>query len=542
MRRRRTRPRYTITRDTRVNIPDGPRAPKPSFFQRFARGLRVARRLPVRAGFLAAATARRFYAPDRLERIGDMTARVNARRRAQNRAMNRSSKPRRGGPVKYVEDTPGRTQGKLPFRTTKRKREPAPPPPPQNPAPPPKGRDYSKNIRKQKYPRRVGPIAMDTDTKKRKATLIIGSRPKRFKRIRPARNGHSLSYKYEEYATITRSNVAYVGMTSVGGMARMLKPVVAQLVRKLLKLDKIHITNHQEQPEYPTDVAYSRISWFGQYRANTGTVTSALFGAHVSLGSLSFDRIVTDLTTVLVDEHKNFDQFWDITELRLTTATNTEVIYRLNRLDHLLVAVKCFQTMDIQNQMRDDNGETDKHSVLANPLKGKLYRFSDQLPRKRSGIAQALPFEAREAKYEQGIIDTGIDTNSIYQIPNSAASPPVFNALFSPPTGKQIWNNCTGQVDVSVSPGQHKKFTTSFVFKGYLKTLLHKMSAGVNVTNYSKETLGSCTLLGLEPVMRTASEIVTLGVQKEQSVSATIRFPRLPGLPQVCNEGANFTA
>lgn len=367
--------------------------------------------------------------------------------------------------------------------------------------------------------------------------------PRRFKRPRRAKVGQSLSYKYEEFATLTRPNVAYVGMTSIGGNYRLFKPVVAQLLRKLLKVDDIHIQNHQVSPEWPAGKLYDRIQWVGQYTSNAGVPTQSNYGTHVPIGTSTFDNLVQQLTEKIFTQtapFTNMDQYYEMTELRLNSASNT--YHRINRLDHVLVNVSCFQSMDIQNQMRDDAGGVDKASVIANPLKGKLYKFAQQLPARRSGVAQDLPFEARASKFEQGLIDTGTDTSSVYKVPDSRASPPVFNALFSPPNGKTIWNNCTHEVSVSVNPGAHKKFTTSFRFKGYLKTLLRNLNSVRDSSNHSKEKIGTCTLLGLEPVMRTSAEIITLGVQKEQTCSATIRFPKLPGLPPVCNQGTTFTS
>lgn len=388
--------------------------------------------------------------------------------------------------------------------------------------------------------RRITP-EFNTGTRKRK-TLIVGDMPRRFKKIKRAKPGMQLSYKYEEYATLTRTNVAYVGMTSIGGHKRMLKPVVAQLLRKLLKQAEVQVLDHHQPPELPANSPWDRVRWFANHRTNSGSIQEADFRSAVTFAGKTFDALVDALTDELILTTEVTDPFWEITELRLLNSSN-QVYFRLNRLDHMVVDVIVKQTMDIQNQCRDDEGDANKDSVLANPVKGRLYSFDHQFPRKRDGIHQVLPFEANDAKFRQGLLETGTDTDSIYKTPDHAAAPPVYNYLFTPPNGKQIWTNCKGQVSVSLSPGRHKKFATYFRFRGYLKTLLMKMSHGKDANNYSLPRFGTCKLLGLEPVMRTSNtEIVTLGCQKEQICSATIKFARMPGLPSMNVQGSAFSA
>lgn len=379
----------------------------------------------------------------------------------------------------------------------------------------------------------------------------IGRYAGQFRRPRRVGAKPAVKYTYESFGSVTRPNIAYFGVVDIGGPSRLLKPIVATMLIRLYARHKVYISDHYKVPDLGSEnLTWDEIAFNLAYKNTSGitafrTTTTTGWQANVSQivqTSQTFDVQVENLLKQLVPIWTALENDFRVVSLQSLTSNSTGhvVIHTLDRLEDCIVSCFCTQVIDIQNQTASDTGSHDINSVNSNPLKGKLYKFGNALPRKRDLLTTLnLPFEAIGTKYDQGIIDTGTDGSDIYLTPDHSTG--VVNPMFQPPHGRQIWKNCVGESNIRLPPGSHKKFVTKFKHTGRFNELLKKLARVSSVSYDNGNAIGKCYLLGLEPELRTiTNENIVLGIQKEQYNSARIKFLPRPGLPSSTEMGGSL--
>lgn len=476
----------------------------------------------------------RYSHPNRIDRTGDWITRYNKKQR--------STVPRN----KYVEDTPEyrasfkrkAQQSKLPFKQKKPPRKAGP----TNPAPP--QRRVTPGIA-------TGEASMDIGTSRKRKYKGNMSMPYvpggRFKRPRRKVTVPMHKYHYEDHGVVTRSNVAYVGVNAMGGRARLLRPVAASILAKLLKRMQVTVSNHDAAVSWidmDSVVPYAlRLGL--SYQEEDGTAVTLRSTVVNLVASQTFNTLVDSLTSKLVSTFTvNPDYSYTIAFLEVSDADHTDVKGSITDLENMLIRVSCIQRVDVQNQSTSDSDNKDKHQIDNNPLKGKRYHFKSPFPKIRDNLNHiANPFQDVTGAFEQGMLNTGIDADAIY---STTPTETVFNPFFAPPNGVSIWKNCVSQSSLAMKPGEHKHFSTKYQFSGYLKTFMRQVKdfhARSTPTTYVEERnrLGHSVLLGFEPSIRTGDETITLAIQKEQHVSASVKYAKKPSLPMKHIIGGNLS-
>lgn len=450
-------------------------------------------------------------------------------------------------PKGYREQKPGEyekyKQSQLPYKHKKSKGEKPAPPPPRDPPP----TNTRKVPTRRKTPEFAGD-AMDTKVEKAGRRLTMPYVPGGlFRRARRKVTIPLHKYHYEDHGVVTRTNVAYVGCNAIGGFERALRPVAAALLAKLLKRMQSTVSNHDAAIKWidiPTLTTYKLQIGFYNDRSDGSVAGQDLHDVLTLAADTSFNALVNALANKMYTSCVTGNEYgYYPSTLRIVHLTNSaDIKGQLIDLDNLLVGLSCTQRIDIQNQSTSDANNKDKHQIDNNPIKGKRYHFKNPYPEKRDSVTGQLPFDKIDTVFEQGMLNTGVDTDDIYTVTPTATT---YNPLFAPPNGVSIWKNCTTQASISLRPGEHKKFSTVFRFRGYLKTLMLEMGKFLAKTgqtyNSHGNRLGYSVLFGFEPTIRTGDETITLALQKEQHTSASVRFAKKPALPMKHNIGGTLS-
>lgn len=162
----------------------------------------------------------------------------------------------------------------------------------------------------------------------------------------------------------------------------------------------------------------------------------------------------------------------------------------------------------IQNTTPADAGGMEADAIDANPIQGKLFRFSNRLPIMRDAVNQYLDIttDNQVGGAGDGLITCSSNpTHTFRGVPTS-----------------DIFRNCTGSSRVLLQPGGIKHFTIRFKYNGYINKLMNGLGntnssvATAGLSSYGK--MGTSCLIALEKVVRTGTQddvVVNYHVDKE---------------------------
>jgi len=168
-----------------------------------------------------------------------------------------------------------------------------------------------------------------------------------------------------------------------------------------------------------------------------------------------------------------------------------------------------YVTMGIQNATPADDGSLLTTHITSNPIKGKLFRFKDIVPRLRQlrGVEGTAPNENAHVicmdPNQDGIIKPGSAlTGGWVQIPTAS-----------------MFDNCTGEASVTLEPGAIKDYTFGFKFNGTLEKFIKGNRVGGSVANYDpvfkQGSFGTSCLFALEKRMPTGAASPTINFHYE---------------------------
>lgn len=194
----------------------------------------------------------------------------------------------------------------------------------------------------------------------------------------------------------------------------------------------------------------------------------------------------------------------------------------------------------------DDGAVLQATDITANPLQGRLYRFTGITPT-ISEYAEMGPGMSTGVDWGVYNLTEQVGTNSGLIIP--LVSPD--DAWKNPPP-KTMFSNCKSYMDIRLQPGEIKYSTIQFKYHGTLDRLLVGMygtTDGVAVQDRKAGMceFGTCFLFAFEKVMRTGTAAVKLNYQFDvssgciaipkksvrinQEVSTVAATPTLPSVP-----------
>jgi hypothetical protein len=285
--------------------------------------------------------------------------------------------------------------------------------------------------------------------------------------------------------------------------------LAGNFIRKILKKAGIDISNRDEQvPFFSNDNSDGFKLEYVTIDPITGAET--LFKQEIPIfRSLT---IITQDFTAFTGHLSNY--------LKATVATEPHalLLYSSDRngidtnwrlaaslyLREQVVSTHVQSSLKVQNRTAGDTavaGDKDTDRVDNQPLKGKLYDFKHGNPR--------LKYIRAEIATLTTVRLNGIQLIRAAELGNQYENMP----------SNEIWNNCSKTANQMMQPGQIKKTTISYNYKGKLINFLNKYRADTTNANHAGSSYGRCQLLMLEEKLRTVgTNPVTIQYEREIKV------------------------
>lgn len=204
---------------------------------------------------------------------------------------------------------------------------------------------------------------------------------------------------------------------------------------------------------------------------------------------------------------------------------NTERRLGITRLDNQKISITCSHQILIQNTTVSDSNSASTDVIDSNPIKGRVYYFDTPVPKVRRN-----PIALRDANnvYQDQDIDNShklmYDANADGILwPNYDIGTDGRNSAFNQLPTPDVFENCRTYGNISLAPGEIKRFSLHFKFNGYLNkylSLLHLQSIEGSFNQYMvqqnkiNEALGTCVLFAFEKRMSSGDASVSVNYQR----------------------------
>lgn len=356
-----------------------------------------------------------------------------------------------------------------------------------------------------------------------------GRLPKPRKAARPSKyDKYGYSAEVERFGSQSLAEVAYIGCTSVCH-ADILGVVGVAFIRSLMKRHyQFEYTSSKQLVNYLDLQGFgpSRIEFYYEEVTAADVEPTIAVGWSYNLGSKTLDQFALDFATNVLQSNtfgantggSNYPirrlhgyMFWQRDFIGTPTNDSAPTVERgstLHCLRNQYLTVYSATTFGIQNiTPADDGAATDRmlgNRIDSNPIKGKLYRFSDNLPKlqqRRGAFGSVTTDNSYKLQLDvngDGIIkpSTAI-TGDWQQVPTAA-----------------MFANCVGELSVRLEPGDIKDYQLMFKFNGTLQKFIDGMAP--DTYPLQKDGFGTSCLFCLEKRMPTGfSANVSVNFQYE---------------------------
>lgn len=199
----------------------------------------------------------------------------------------------------------------------------------------------------------------------------------------------------------------------------------------------------------------------------------------------------------------------------------------LQMIDDMYLKVYSSCTLKIQNITEADGTGTgnvlDKHRVDANPLVGKMYKFTTPLPIVNNGLRNRSGINNYDNNYvlAQDPNEDGI----VFPQEN-------LNQAFRSPVPMSHFEKCSGSSSIRLKPGEIKTVKLNFNFDGRIRDLMHGFYDGGHPDPHIQDAMGTCVLFALEKVMRTGVNIIAYNWQATYHHGAVVKKVKQPVMPR----------
>lgn len=212
----------------------------------------------------------------------------------------------------------------------------------------------------------------------------------------------------------------------------------------------------------------------------------------------------------------------------------------LTRLDKRIVNVRSTSVIYVQNQTTSDGLSYSTDVIDANPIAGKIFYFKDPAPKVKYPIGTNASVSRTEWKLMHDANADGV----IYPNTTSLGSTTSHSPWEQIPT-TDMFVNCSRYSSVSLAPGEMRKLTLKFKFKGPLQKFIEGHDLGnsdmvegstdnpVTDGNPSKyqtmnmtSAMGTSVLFAFEKRLSTGTNAVGLAVQRNVYASAILSGQR----------------
>ena len=350
----------------------------------------------------------------------------------------------------------------------------------------------------------------------------------------------------------TMDHVNYLGFSTLGPAAYSdslvggshLYHLAAALLRKILRRHfRIEMSNHEEKPfnnagaAVPiTGGAYAphKIDFLWETLAVDGTQTHSVRYTLIVDMNMTFRDAATEIVkNVFLALNVESEaplytlygyQCWrrDVVHTSGGVVQDYQVIpMGIIPIWNWNVSVITIAKIAIQNATVSDDGSKDAHAIDKNPLRGKIFKFHDPVPRLAPlrGTNQTAP--ANKA----GWLTSDINSDGVIFMNAAGGIGGSWNQL---PSATQFRNVKT-QAPLHMNPGQIMRTSTMFKFSGtlqrYLEGTIYNKSATSPATNAYRDgrrRFGESLLFCFEKVMSTGSDAVTINYEVSFYSSALV--------------------
>ena len=185
--------------------------------------------------------------------------------------------------------------------------------------------------------------------------------------------------------------------------------------------------------------------------------------------------------------------------------------------------------------------DMNKNAINANPLQGKIMRFSDIAPKFVNGVLDDI---SAGEKALSAVISNDIssvvsgngkmNTSALYDGNGVALA-----RYFEPPKRPlALWRNVTHTANVHLQPGGYRNLAFVFNYHGTLSRLMEHLAVTQNAPGTYDDyrflpKLGASYMIALEPAIRTTdNERIRVAWNRDIDVKSSFKFHRKPQLPQ----------
>lgn len=203
------------------------------------------------------------------------------------------------------------------------------------------------------------------------------------------------------------------------------------------------------------------------------------------------------------------------------------------RVDNMKISIKTHNTIYIQNQTTSDANSLSTDVIDTNPIKGRIYAFSDPLPVCRYVQRQSNPPANVVSRQWKLMHDSNGDGVIYPDVDISENAGDYTNMEWAQLPSTDMFLNCKSYTGVALEPGEMKKFQFGFKYYGYINRFLR----GLDITGLSPaagpylfpaksgslgKALGTSILFAFDKRLSTGTGGVELAVQRHSSCTVSL--------------------
>lgn len=355
----------------------------------------------------------------------------------------------------------------------------------------------------------------------------IGSYGGRFKRAR-RRKVKKSGNKKSVYGKILGENATYFGYQYHGGRDLLLREFAEKFILRLIRIYKVTVRDRDASIPWRGSTAEPdelppmdlRLTFGTPGTDGTDTLNNVDIPLYHNVGGAdtykSFDTLVSDMVTQLGIQldGKTLNSFSVMHKRNATDPASdgkSSLVYN-RQIGEWKLNIRVTSVLKVQNITPADGDagqrSTNRNDIGANPLRGRLWRFSSSTPLIRQQFKEFLRDPALGASDQVDKIQDTTDPNGLVNFPpKNNIIYDKGNALHSVPRGGTLFSNVKRTADIYLSPGTYKSVKGFYSFKGSVALFCKRLSKSES----SPFRSGECLAFGLESSMKTLEdETITL--------------------------------
>lgn len=169
--------------------------------------------------------------------------------------------------------------------------------------------------------------------------------------------------------------------------------------------------------------------------------------------------------------------------------------------DNEVIHMKVVSELKIQNRTKAASGSGDSEDVSNNPLVGKLYQFSDSVPRLKSS-------ELGTGGYVLERVNDSTGAQTLRAVDMNGGGFGLGTQTWKEPPNYQVFRNCRKTAKVNIGPGDIKKDVIVFTMSAQVYKFFDKLNwvpttTSLSTNNFAIQTraMGKFSLIALEDII-----------------------------------------